>query len=76
VSKWRRLLGVERATPGTSQLHRETIEKTGEAMRALGVQKARDPQRRTKIAAARRGKTRPPHVIEAMRQSRLGTHHS
>ena len=39
VSKWRRLLGVDRATPGTSRLHRETIEQTGEAMRALGVLK-------------------------------------
>jgi len=39
-----------------------------EAMHA----KARDPARRAKIAAARRGKPRPPEVIEAMRQANLG----
>ncbi|HEY7310196.1 MAG TPA: hypothetical protein VH643_12610 [Gemmataceae bacterium] len=45
VRKWRRLLSVGRATEGTSRLHRETIEQTGEGMRALGVLKARDPER-------------------------------
>jgi hypothetical protein len=34
--------------------------------------KARDPERRRKIAAARRGKPRPPHVVEAMRRGRAG----
>ena len=34
--------------------------------------KARDPQRRAKIAAAKRGKKRPKHVIEAMRRANLG----
>jgi hypothetical protein len=34
--------------------------------------KAREPERRRKIAAARRGKPLPRHVIEAMRQGRLG----
>src|SRR5579862_5449618 len=33
--------------------------------------KARDPVRRAKIAAARRGKPRPRHVIEAMIAGRL-----
>jgi hypothetical protein len=46
VSKWRKALSVGIATEGTSQLHRETIEQTGEAMRALSVLKARDPERR------------------------------
>jgi hypothetical protein len=48
----------------------------GHAMRGLGVLKSRDPRRRAKIAAARRGKARPPHVIEAMRQARLGMRHT
>jgi hypothetical protein len=43
-------------------------------MRALGVLKARDPERRRKIAEAKRGKPRPRHVIEAMRRARLGSH--
>jgi hypothetical protein len=76
VSKWRHLLGVGIATEGTSCLHRETIEQTGEAMRALGVKKARDPQRRRKIAEARRGKPRPPHVLEAMHEAWRGSHHT
>jgi hypothetical protein len=38
--------------------------------------KAGDPERREKIAAAKRGKPRPQHVIEAVRQAHLGTHHS
>jgi hypothetical protein len=76
VSKWRRLLGVGIATEGTSRLHRETIEEHGEAMRALGVQKARDPARRRKIAAAKRGKPRPPHFLEAMHGAWRGSHHS
>jgi hypothetical protein len=76
VSKWRRQLGVGIATEGTSRLHRETIEEHGEAMRALGVQKARDPARRRKIAAAKRGKPRPPHVLEAMHGAWRGSHHT
>ena len=34
--------------------------------------KARDPGRRRKIAAAKRGKPRPRHVIEAMRRANRG----
>jgi hypothetical protein len=45
-------------------------------MRALGVLKSRDPQCRAKIAAARRGKARPPHVLEAMHEARRGSQHS
>ena len=39
-------------------------------------QKARDLDRRRKIAAARRGKPRPPHVLEAMHRAWRGSHHS
>jgi hypothetical protein len=41
-------------------------------MAARARAKARDPERRAKIAAARRGKPRPRHVIEAMRAANLG----
>ena len=64
------------ATEGTSRLHRETIEQTGEAMRALGVLKARDPERCRKIAEARRGKPRPPHVLEAKHAARRRSQHT
>jgi hypothetical protein len=74
VWKWRKALGVGIATEGTSRLHREAIEQNGASMRALGVKKARDPERRRKIAEAKRGKPRPRHVVEAMRRARLGSH--
>ncbi len=67
VRKWHRALGVGFATDETSQLFREYISEFGDAMRALGVLKARDPERRRKIAEARRCKPRPAHVGEAVR---------
>ena len=48
----------------------------GRAMLALGVLKSRDPQRGAKIAAARRGKPRPAHVLEARHQAWRGSHHT
>jgi hypothetical protein len=76
VSKWRRLLGVERATEGTSRLHSEyDKEQWAVEARAKAHSKARDPERRRKIAEARRGKPRPPHVVEAVRHAHLGTTH-
>ena len=44
--------------------------------RQKGYAKHRDPQRRAKIAAARRGKPRPRHVIEAMNNAWRGLTHS
>lgn len=76
VTKWRKALGVGIATSGTSRLHRETIKQSGEAMRALSVLKARDPERRRKIAEARRGKPRPRYVVEAVRAAHQGSHRS
>jgi hypothetical protein len=77
VSKWRRLLGVKRATEGTSRLHGEyTKEPWAVEAWAKAHSKARDPERCRKIAEAYRGKPRPPHVVEAIRQIWLGSHHS
>jgi hypothetical protein len=77
VCKWRRLLSVRRATPGTSRLHREYAAEPGiVAGLRKALSKAGDPERRRKIAEARRGKPRPPHVVEAVRRAHLGTHHS
>jgi hypothetical protein len=76
VTKWRRLLNVARGTQGTTRLFREYISETGDTMRALGVLKARDPERRRKIADARRGKPRPQHVLEAMHAARRGVPHT
>ncbi|MDB5306556.1 MAG: hypothetical protein JWO38_758 [Gemmataceae bacterium] len=46
------------------------------AARERGWAKAGDPERRRKIAEAKRGKPRPEHVIEAMREGRTGKPHS
>ena len=64
VTKWRRALGVPRATEGTSRLHRAYAAEPW-ARRA-----------RQRLAASRRGQPRPAHVREAVREARLGTHHT
>ena len=61
VSKWRTALGVPHDNEGTKQL--------AEAA-------ATDPDRRTKIAAAKVGKKRPRHVVEAMKKGRTGKPHT
>src|SRR5262245_26328671 len=60
VTRWRKALGVAELNPGS---------------RRLWAAVAGDPDRRVKIAAARVGKKRPRHVIEAMRKGRLGKPH-
>jgi hypothetical protein len=74
VTAWRKALNVPVTTVGTRALrsaHFREIWPT--RMRAGSLAKVRDPERRAKIAAARRGKPRPPEVVEAMRKARLGT---
>src|SRR5262249_7995527 len=73
VRKWRRALGVETHTEGTMRLHREHFkEPWARIAQRKAWAKARDPQRCAKIAAAKIDKTRPKHVIEAMRKANLG----
>jgi hypothetical protein len=75
--KWRKALGIGPLTEGTSWLYREyTKEPWAVEARAKAHAKARDPERCRKIAEAKRGKPRPRHVIEAMRQARLGMRHT
>jgi hypothetical protein len=77
VWQWRKALGVGPTTEGTSRLRRDYSGEPGaRRARKKAWAKARDPERREKIAAARRGKPRPPAVVEAVRQAHLGTHHS
>jgi hypothetical protein len=76
VLKWRKALGVGATTEGTSRLRSDYCgEPWFEAARAKSVAKAGDPERRGKIAAARRGQPRPRHVIEAMAAGRRGKPH-
>ena len=73
VTAWRRALGVGPTTAGTSKLRSAHFhEPWAREARKKAVAKSRDNDRREKIAAARRGKPRPAHVIEAMRQANLG----
>ena len=76
VTRWRKLLNVKRATEGTIQLHSEVIAETGDVMREEATKMSRDPKRRRKIAEARRAKSRPQHVLDAMHEARRGSHHS
>jgi hypothetical protein len=73
VTKWRRTMGVERATEGTSRLHHDYALGPGvTAGRAKAQVKAADPQRRRKIAQAKRGKPRPPGMMERLAELNRG----
>jgi hypothetical protein len=77
VSKWCRLSGDPRAPEETSRLNSEwDNEPWAVVARAKAHNTNSDPECSRKIAEARRGKPRPPHVIEAIRQVYLGTKHS
>jgi 2-polyprenyl-6-methoxyphenol hydroxylase-like FAD-dependent oxidoreductase len=73
VWKWRRVLDVPVTNEGTSQLRSEhTQDDWAIEARRKAHAKAQDPARCEKIAAARRGKKRPAHVIEALRKANTG----
>jgi len=77
VTKWRKVLSVARGAQGTTRLFRDyTKEPWAVEALAKAQSKSGDPERRCKIAESRRGKPRPPHVLEAMRVARRGTHHT
>jgi hypothetical protein len=77
VTKWRKALDVTRANEGTHRLHHDHALEPGVAAgRAKAKERANDPARRAKIAAAKRGKPRPAGMMEALaaadRGKRLG----
>jgi hypothetical protein len=78
VTKWRRRLGITNQWPkGTLRLRRAYIEEPFfKRATRLARATASDPERCAKIATARRGKPRPPHVVEAVRQAHLGMRHT
>ena len=70
VTKWRKALGVDRQTPGTIDLQRRTIDQHfDDVTRAKVIASTKRPKRNAKIAAAKRGKPRPPHVQELLRRA-------
>lgn len=71
--KWRRALKVTATNEGTRQLRSACAKApAAEAVRKKAWRKARDPGRREKIAASKRGKKRPAHVVAGMRARMLG----
>ncbi|HEV3146317.1 MAG TPA: hypothetical protein VGZ47_20690 [Gemmataceae bacterium] len=72
VTKWRKALEVGTLNEGTCRLKRDYFhEPWARKMRRKASANASDPKRCAKIAAARRGKLRPPEVIEKMRRAAL-----
>jgi len=67
VWKWRKALGVDRNTEGTSRLFSENSQTNPAVIEGLAKAhgKARDPERCAKIAAAQRGKPRPASAMQA-----------
>lgn len=73
VTRYRRLAGIEAMPEGTRRVKVAYFnEPWAERVRELAWAKARDPERRAKIAAARRGKPRAKHVIEALVKANTG----
>jgi len=77
VTVWLRALDVPRGTKGTRQRHRDWAPETlNDEARQLAEAVVRSPERVAKIRAAKLGKPRPRHVIEAMRKANMGRPHS
>jgi hypothetical protein len=78
VTKCRAAMGVGAMTEGTSLLKSASAKDSPGIAAALkkAWSKAKDPVRCAKIAASRRGKPRPPHVIEAVRKAHKGRKHT
>jgi hypothetical protein len=71
----RRALDVPKMNEGASIRRQEVVQLPSvKAGRRKAWAKARDPERRRKIAEARRGKPRSPEVVATMRSRMLGTH--
>ncbi|MBA4016465.1 MAG: hypothetical protein C0483_04695 [Pirellula sp.] len=71
VSRWRGVMGVSANTAGSAALRRNHGMRNWAKVGPRLLSKAHDPERAAKIAAAKRGKPRPPHVIEAMKLGKL-----
>src|SRR5262249_20075119 len=74
---WRNALGVEQNNEGTLKLRSaHFLEPWAKRIRRKAHAKNQDPERCAKIAAAKRGKPRPRHVIEAMIAANRGRKHT
>ena len=68
VTLWRKALGVDPTTEGTSDLRRRHFAPRVAEMHELAAPTLGSPERRAKIAEAKRGKPRPPHVRKLLRR--------
>jgi len=78
VWKWRRALGVDRNTEGTRRLFSENSQTNPAVIEGLAKahSKAKDPERRAKIAAAQRGKPRPKSAMQGAWKANRGRKHT
>jgi len=74
VWKWRKALGVDRNTEGTSLLFSEISQTNPAVIEGLAKAhgKAKDPERRAKIGAAQKGKARPKSAMQAAWEANRG----
>jgi hypothetical protein len=77
VGTWRKALGVQAPNEGDRRVLADhgRSPKGRKAVLAMHAT-ARDPGRRAKIAAAKLGKRRPPHVAKLLRTMNLGRKHT
>jgi hypothetical protein len=73
VWQWRKALGVPQYNDGTTRLKSELLSAWLDEIRPMTWSVE---GRGEKIAASRRGKPRPPHVIDAVRKASTGRRHS
>jgi hypothetical protein len=73
VSKYRKALGVPRKTEGSSRLHRDAfLESVPPEARERGIRNASSPEANAKKSAAKLGKPRPAHLMEALARANRG----
>lgn len=76
ISRWRLAMGVDAHTAGSRKLRAEHGKRNWDKVRPKLWAKLHDKEVHAKIAAAKRGKPRPPHVVEAMRLANIGKKHT
>jgi hypothetical protein len=73
VSKYRKVLGVPLMREGTCRLHRDIADEVfTEEVRARAVAAANTPEANAKESAAKLGKPRPAHLMEALARYNRG----
>jgi hypothetical protein len=73
VTKWRKALGVPQFNEGTTRLWVEgTPDRLSAETQERARAKANSPEANAKKAAAKLGKPRPAHVLEALRRANTG----